>query len=205
DFLDHQSGTADITIRASADGQSVEDTFTVTVNPTTIQLYRFRNITTETGTYLFVGEQEKNAILANPDFNNTFELEGVQEDGSVNSAFRASLESGDDLIPFYRLRSLELPGSYLFVSTEEYDAIFADNSPQRDKWIPEGLDDEDNDLAEFYLFPSGLGSGEPFNRYKNTQNGGFLLAGPEESDAIEANPDLSNVFLLEGGAFESLI
>lgn len=67
------------------------------------------------------------------------------------------------------------------------------------------MDDAGNDLAEFYLFPSELGSGEPFYRYKNTQNGGYLFVGEEESAAILANPDLSNVFTSEGGAFESLI
>ena len=203
DFRENQSGTENITVRATADGLSVEDTFTVTVNsttPTTIELYRFRNTTTETGTYLYVDATERDAILANPDFNQTFELEG-----GGNPAFTASLEAEDDLIPFYRLRSLDLPGSYLFASTEEYDAIFAEDSEQRDKWVQEGLDDEGQDIADFYLLPPSSGSGELFNRYKNTQNGGFLFVGPEESAAIESNDNLSNAFTLEGEAFESII
>ena len=39
----------------------------------TIELFRFRNTTFETDTYIFVGEEERNAIIDNPDFNQTFE------------------------------------------------------------------------------------------------------------------------------------
>lgn len=189
---------------ATAEGQSgEEETFTVTVNPTTIELYRFCNTTTGTGTYLFVEEEERDAILANPDLSQAFKLEGVQEDGSVNSAFRASRQPGEGLIPFYRLRSSLQSGVYLFASTEEHQAVFAEDSPQKDKWIPEGLDDEGNDLAEFYLFPSGSGLGESFERYHNRQNGGYLFVAQEESAAIAGHCDLSNIFMSEGEAFEA--
>ena len=40
---------------------------------------------------------------------------------------------------------------YLFVGEEEYQTIFAEDSPQKDKWEKEGLDDGGNDIAEFYL------------------------------------------------------
>lgn len=165
----------------------------------TIELFRFRNTTFDTGTYLFVGAGERDAIQSNPDLNQTFELEG-----NGNAAFVASVKDGDDLIPFYRLRSLDVPGTYLFVSTGEYDAIFDEDSNQRDKWIKEGSDDEGNDVAEFYLYDGSAERGTEFNRFQNTQNGTFLYTGPSETEAIENNPNLSSLFNNQGVAFESL-
>jgi beta propeller repeat protein len=171
---------------------------------TETKLYRFRNTAFDTGTYLFVGEAEGNSILADANLSQTFELEGVQEDGSTNSAFVASTEPGDDLIPFYRIRSLDVPGTYLFVSNAEYDAIFANNSPQRDKWIQEGSDRQGNDIPEFYLYEGGAERGLEFNRFQNTQNNTFLYAGPEETANINNDPGLSALFNDQGIAFESL-
>ena len=165
----------------------------------TIDLFRFRNTAFDSGTYLFVGAEERDSIQENPDFSETFTLEG---DG--NAAFTASLEDGEDLIPFYRLASLDIPGTYLFVSTGEYDAIFAEDSDQRDKWVQEGLDAEDNDIPEFYLLDGSADRGTEFNRFQNTQNGTFLYAGPEETAAIESDPNLSSLFTNQGVAFESL-
>jgi hypothetical protein len=165
----------------------------------TIELFRFRNTSFDSGTYLFVGAEERDGILDNPDFNETFELEG---DG--NAAFVASTGEGDDLIPFYRLASLDVPGTYLFVSDGEYDAIFAEDSDQRDKWEKEGLDGEGEDIAEFYLYDGSANLGVEFNRFQNTENGTFLYAGPDETEAIESDPNLSNLFVNQGVAFESL-
>ena len=169
----------------------------------TIELFRFRNTTFETGTYLFVGEEERDAIRQNPDFNQTFELEGVQEDGLINPAFTASTNPGEDLTPFYRLQSTETPGTYLFAGTSEYDAIFAEDSDQRDKWIQEGFDGEE-DIPEFYLFDGSADRGTEFNRFQNTQNNTFLYAGPGETEAIENDSNFSSLFNNQGVAFESL-
>ena len=206
-FLEYQSGTADISVIGTADGQSgEEETFTVTVNPTTIEFYRFNNNTTETGAYLFVAEAEKDAILADSDLSRAFTLEGVREDGSVNSAFKASSQPGENLIPLYRIKSANRPiGVYLFVGEEEYQSIFAEDSLQKDKWIKEGLDTEGNDIAEFYLYPSGSDLGESLYRFNNTHNGGYLFVGQEESAAIRSHSDLSDIFISEGEAFETLI
>lgn len=174
-----------------------------TPEPETIELFRFRNTTFETGTYLFVGEAERDSILENPDFNQTFSLEGVQEDETIDPAFVASVETGDDLIPFYRLASLDVPGTYLFVSTAEYDAIFAEDSEQKDKWQQEGVENGE-DVPEFYLLDGSADRGVEFNRFQNTQNGTFLYAGPAETEAIENDPNLSNLFTNQGVAFESL-
>ena len=167
----------------------------------TVELFRFRNTAFDTGTYLFVGEQEREDILNNPDFNETFELEGVQDDDII-PAFTASLEPGDDLIPFYRIQSIDTPGTYLFVSTSEYDAIFAEDSVQRDRWIQEGLDDNDEDIPDFYLLESSADRGVQFNRFQNTQNNTFLYAGPDETASIEN--DFADLFENQGDAFESL-
>ena len=169
----------------------------------TTELFRFRNTRFDTGTYLFVDEQERDRILNNPEFDEIFELEGVQEDDSVTPAFTASIGPGDDLIPFYRIQSLDTPGTYLFVGQGEYDNIFAEDSDQRDKWQPEGLAGEE-DIPDFYLYDSSLDRGVQFDRFQNTQNGVFLYAGPSETQNIENDPFLSDVFVNQGNAFESL-
>jgi hypothetical protein len=171
----------------------------------TIELFRFRNTSFESGTYVFVAAAERDAILADEDLSNTFALDGQQEDGTVNPAFKASLtQAGDDYIPFYRLKSLDVPGTFLFVSTEEYTAIFAENSEQQDKWLKEGLNEEGTDIAEFYLLDSSAERGVAFNRFQNTQNNTFLYAGPDETQAIENEPNLSSLFNNQGVAFASL-
>ena len=170
-----------------------------------IEFYGFRNITFETDTHIFVGEEEKDAILANSDFNQTFSLDNVTKDGAINSAFVASVTSGVDLVPFYRLRSLQIPGTYLFVSTEEYNSIFIEGSNQNDKWVKEGLDAEGIDLPEFHLYGVGAHQGIEFHRFQNIDNNTFLFAGSEETNAILNNPNLSGAFTHQGIAFESFI
>jgi hypothetical protein len=172
--------------------------------PETIELYRFRNTAFETGTYVFVGAEERDNILEDPDLNQTFSLDGQQEDGTINPAFVASTVAGEDYIPFYRLSSLENPGTFLFVSTEEYEGIFAENSDQRDKWEQQGFDEAETDIPEFYLYDGSADLGTEFNRFQNSQNNTFLYAGPEETEAIANDPNLANVFNDQGVAFESL-
>ena len=162
-------------------------------------LYRFRNTSFSTGTYLFVGEQERDNILNDPNLSQTFILEG---DG--NRAFVASTESGDGLVPLYRLRNLDILGTYLFVSTQEYNAIFAEDSPQRNKWAKEGLDTNGGDIPEFYVYGVGANRGTEFNRFQNRENNTFLFAGPSETAAINSDPNLPRTFIDQGGAFESL-
>ena len=141
--------------------------------------------------------------LANPNLNQTFALDGVTEDGTVKPAFVASATPGDDLIPFYSLQSLDVPGTYLFVSTEEYNLIFADDSNQKDKWVKEGLDADNNDIPEFYLYGAGTNQGIDFHSFQNTQNNTFFYAGSEETAAINGDPNLSGTFLDQGVAFEA--
>jgi peptidyl-prolyl cis-trans isomerase B (cyclophilin B) len=169
----------------------------------TIDLFRFRNTSFDSGTYLFVGAAERNDIQSNNNLSEIFALEG-----EGNSAFKASTvqDVGDDeLLPFYRLRSLDVEGTYLFVSTEEYDAIFDEDSEQNDKWEKEGFDAEGQDVAEFYLYGADAGKGTEFHRFQNNENNTFLFAGPEETEAINNDSSLSATFTDQGVAFEALI
>jgi hypothetical protein len=189
---------------AVGDANLQDGNVTVGESSSTIELFRFRNTNFDTGTYVYVGAEERASIESNPDFNQTFELDGRQEDGTVNPAFTASLAPGEGLIPFYRIRSLDVAGTYLFVSTEEYNGIFAEGSDQRDKWVQEGLDAADEDVPEFYLYEGSGDNGVEFNRFQNTQNNTFLYAGPDESAAIANDPNLSSLFNNQGVAFDSL-
>ncbi|MDJ0743379.1 MAG: cohesin domain-containing protein [Xenococcaceae cyanobacterium MO_167.B27] len=194
DLLLTESVLTDDDITVGDSSNTIED------SSNTIELFRFRNTTFDTGTYVFVGEAERDAILANPDFNQTFELEG---DG--NPAFVASTVSGDDLEGFFRLSSLDNPGTFLFVGQGEYDAIFAPDSDQRDRWEQQGFDtDGTTDIPEFYLYGVGAGLGTQFNRFQNRANNTFLYAGPDETAAINNDPNFSAVFFDQGAAFESL-
>ena len=201
--IDLQTASISVNEQELTFGESNFDDGSVTVvgrsDLNNIQLFRFRNTTFDTGTYLFVGAEERDAILANPDFNQTFELEG-----NGSPAFTASSENEDDLTPFFRLKSVDVPGTFLFVSTGEYDAIFAENSAQRDKWQAEGLDAQGIDIPEFYLFGVGSSQGVEFNRFQNLQNNTFLYAGPSESSGINKDPNLSSIFIDQGTAFESI-
>ncbi len=169
-----------------------------------VELFRFRNITSDSGAYIFVDATERDTILANSELNQIFALEGGQEDESIVPAFTASSSPGEGLVPFFRLSSLVNPGSFLFVGTGEYDAIFAEGSDQQNQWEVQGLDAEGNDIPDFYLSDGSLGSGVNFNRFQNTQNNTFFFAGPEETEEITNNPELSNIFTNQGFAFASL-
>jgi hypothetical protein len=196
--------TEDFFGAALASSRSEEDT-PPPVNPDPLPegqtgLYRFRNNTYPTGTYIFVGEQERDNILNNPELSRNFSLEG-----GGNRAFVASNQPADDLIPLYRLRNVEITGTYLFVSTEEYDGIFAEESNQRNKWVKEGLDPDGADIPEFYVYGGGANQGTEFHRFQNQDNNTFLYAGPSETEAINNDPNLSATFVDQGIAFESLL
>ena len=167
-----------------------------------IELYSFRNITIDSDTHNFVGKEERDAILVNPDFNQTFSLENVAEDGAFNSAFVASVTPRSDLLPFYRLRSLDTPGTNLFVSTEEYNSIFIEGSEQRDKWVKEGINPEGVDIPEFYLYGVGANQGIEFHRFQHLDNHTFLYADPELTATINSDPNMAATFINQGVAFE---
>lgn len=64
------------------------------------------------GTYLYLGEEERQSLLGNfPEF---------KEEGL---AFQVGVERGDDLIPLYRFQNLNQLGTYLYVGEEEKQNI----------------------------------------------------------------------------------
>ncbi|ELS03461.1 Calx-beta domain-containing protein [Xenococcus sp. PCC 7305] len=157
--------------------------------------------------YIYVAATEKNDILANHNFSQTFEIER-----NGNYAFKANLEPQDDLLPFFRLKNIDVyrgfrsyGGTYLYVSTEEYDSIFAEDSDQKDRWIKEGLDAEGIDIPEFYLYGVGANQGIEFHRFQHISNHTFFFASPEETEAIYRDPLLSESYIDQGIAFESFI
>ncbi|VEP17574.1 CHRD domain-containing protein (fragment) [Hyella patelloides LEGE 07179] len=157
----------------------------------TIDLFRFRNTTFDSGTYIFVSEQERDTIIDNPDLNQIFELEGEQEDGSINPAFTASANPGEGLSPLYRFQSNITPGNYLFVGEQERQNI---DTNFAEEFNEEGL--------AFYVYQAGSDRGAEFTRFQNQNRPGtYLFAGEAESANIRANfPN----FLEEGVAFEAL-
>ena len=184
------------TIKISHNTDLTADSFSIATN---IEMFRFRNITLETKSDLFVGAVERDLILNDPDLNQTFKLEN-----NGNPVFTVSLSEGENLNPFYRLQSLDVSGSYLFVSTEEYGAIFDEDSEQKDKWIKEGIDAEGKDIPEFYLYSPNAEPGIEFNRFQNIQNGIFFYSDSVETEIIQSDPNLSSSFINQGIAFKAL-
>ena len=77
-----------------------------------IDLYRFRS---NHGTYLLVGETERNQILNDPNFSGEY-----TEEGRAFSVYDAGSGEGTD---FHRLRRLDTPGAYIYVAGDELDNI----------------------------------------------------------------------------------
>jgi hypothetical protein len=144
-----------------------------------VPLFRFQN-TLQPGTYLFVGEEERQSVLAN---YTQFVEEG--------QAFKVGVEPDDDLIVMNRFQNSLVPGTYLYAGEEESISIRA-NYPN---FIEEGI--------AFYAYPGGVGKGIDFYRFQNTLvPGTYLFVGGEERQNILANfPN----FVEEGVAFEAFI
>ena len=79
-----------------------------------IALYRFQN-TQRPGTYLFVGEGERNNIITDPNLSNTFNEEGI-------AFFVYSAGAGEET-PFFRFQNSLIPGTYIYAAGLEADII----------------------------------------------------------------------------------
>ena len=79
-----------------------------------IALYRFQN-TQRPGTYLFVGEGERNNIISNPNLSNTFNEEGI--------AFYVYSAGAGEETPFVRFQNSLIPGTYIYAAGLEADII----------------------------------------------------------------------------------
>jgi trimeric autotransporter adhesin len=147
-------------------------------SPLTTSIYRFQN-TGITGTYLFVGDEERQSVLNN---NPGFALEG--------EAFKVGVQAGDDLLPVYRFQNLDRQGTYLYVGEEERQNILATNP----RFQEEG--------RAFYVLDPASDKGTEIYRFRNTEagkDGTYIFVGAQERDNIQAN--FSN-YVLEGVAFE---
>lgn len=146
-------------------------------------IYRFQSDITP-GTYLFVGDEERQNI--NRDFSNSFTEEGI--------AFNAAVEPNDELIPLFRFQSTQRPGTYLFTGEAERNSIKADPNLSN-AFTEEGI--------AFYVYGVGSEQASPFSRFQNSLvSGTYLYATGAEADNIRANfPN----FLEEGIAFEARI
>lgn len=181
DFLENQLGSAEITLRATANGQTVDDTFSVTVdtddtdepnpepepneNLLNTDIFRFQNNDVP-GTYIYVTQPEAENIRDN--------FDNFTEEGK---AFQVAVESGDDLMPMYRFQSEDNPGTYLFVGETERENIqenFAESFSE------EGL--------AFYTRSADSGLGTSFSRFhNNAQPGTYLFATGSERENIREN------------------
>ena len=79
-----------------------------------IPLYRFQNNQLP-GTYLFVGEQERNSINADPNFSSTFTEEGI--------AFYVYGAGANEETAFSRFQNSNILGTYLYAAGGEADNI----------------------------------------------------------------------------------
>ncbi|MEM9271347.1 MAG: hypothetical protein AAGA80_00100 [Cyanobacteria bacterium P01_F01_bin.143] len=144
-------------------------------------IYRFQSNVTP-GTYLFVGEAERQNI--NQNLSDNFIDEGV--------AFNAAIAPNDELIPLFRFQSTQLPGTYLFVGEAERNSINADPNLSS-SFNEEGI--------AFYVYGAGADEAAPFSRFQNSSvPGTYLYATGTEAANIRTN--LPN-FVEEGIAFEA--
>ena len=149
------------------------------VEPTHVNIYRFQS-NERPGTYLFVGEEERQSI--NTNFANSFVEEGI--------AFQAAVQPGDDLIGLNRFQNGNVPGTYLYAGEEESQDIRV-NFPN---FIEEGI--------AFYVYGSGAGENQFFRFQNSSVPGTYLYATGSEAENIRANfPN----FIEEGIAFEAKI
>ncbi|ELS03920.1 hypothetical protein Xen7305DRAFT_00036440 [Xenococcus sp. PCC 7305] len=146
-------------------------------------IYRFQSTGTP-GTYLFVGEQERQNI--NQNLPDSFIEEGI--------AFNAAIEPNDELIPLFRFQSTQRPGTYLFTGEAERNSINAD---------PDLSNSFNEEGIAFYVYGTGAGAASPFSRFQNSLvSGTYLYATGNEANSIRAGrPN----FLEEGIAFEASI
>lgn len=186
ELLDGQFGIADITIRATANGQFIDDTFSIEVsenNESKLDSPIFRFQSNEIpGTFLYVGEEERQNIEQN--LADDFVNEGI--------AFNAAIAPDDDLIAFFRFQSTQMPGTFLYVGEDERNSINADPNLSN-SFTDEGI--------SFYVYGAGAGEETPFFRFQNSDvPGTYLYATGAEAENIRVN--FTN-FIEEGIAFEA--
>lgn len=150
--------------------------------------------------YFYVGQDELNSIVNNPDLNQFLEPD-YNESGSA-FAFRGSLREIDDLlVPTYRYQHRDKDnsgfGNFTYSYATEDERSIYDNDPN---FFYEGI--------SWLAFPTGSGFTENIYRLKNTKNPvdyTMMFSGQGEKDFILNTPPTSNFFVDDGAAFESIL
>ncbi|MGI0480225.1 antibiotic biosynthesis monooxygenase [Geminocystis sp. CENA526] len=142
----------------------------------TTPMYRFR---TGDGTYMYVGEEERQSILTN--------FTSFVEEGE---AFKVATQANDDLISIYRFRNTDLAGAYIYVGEEERQSILANYT---DTFVEEGL--------AFYAYGADANKADDIFRFQ-TLPGSYMYVGEQERDSIISG---NFGFVDEGVAFEAIL
>lgn len=147
------------------------------INSLDSQIYRFQN-TAIPGTYIYVGERERENIQQN--YTDFYE-EGL--------AFKVATEPEENLIPIYRFQNNNVPGTYLFVGEAERNNI---QQNFQNTFSEEGL--------AFYVYGADEGRGTTLYRFQNTTQPGtyIFVAEAERANILDNYPS----FIEEGAAFE---
>lgn len=150
------------------------------------------------GTYLFAGYQE----ARNTTLDSSFGFY-PQNNPSGNLAFQAipaglSLDE-DSLTTIHRYQNRMIPSTYLYVNQGEHEIIKAQQTIG-------GLGDFLYEGEAFQVFEPDANKGVDFYRFQNLQvQGTYIFVTEAEKNSIINDPNLSNIFQLEGVAFEAII
>jgi hypothetical protein len=175
--LNNLTNTGDNAVSGSQGDYGLSVSYEGDLNALDAAIYRFQN-TAIPGTYIYVGESERQNIQQN--------LPGFREEGL---AFKVAALQADGLIPIYRFQNKIAPGTYLYVGETERESINRDFS---NSFTEEGL--------AFYVFGANEGEGTTLYRFQNSaQPGTYIFVAEAERTNILEN---FSSFVEEGIAFE---
>ncbi|AFZ54074.1 Calx-beta domain-containing protein [Cyanobacterium aponinum] len=136
------------------------------------------------------GDGKNDGVILNLQDGSDYDLDGAENGIIHKRGFFADGDAPEIILDtaMYRFRSLNTDSSYLYVGEEERNSILTNYT---NSFIEEGL--------AFYVSDTPEDGLIAFNRFRNTnQTGGYIYAGEEESQSIQANyPN----FAFEGIAF----
>ena len=151
-----------------------------TNDPLTAPVYRFYNPISR-GHFFTTSTQERDTVLANPQWQYTFEGVG----------FQASASAGTNLLPVYRFYNPISKGHFFTTSESEKNNVIA--NPQW-QYSFEGIG--------FYAYGSSANLGADVYRFYNaTSRGHFFTISEAERNNVLANPQWQ--YTAEGVGFEA--
>ncbi len=149
-------------------------------DPLTSPVYRFYNAQSK-GHFFTTSTQERDTVLANPQWQYTFEGVG----------FQASASAGTNLLPVYRFYNPISKGHFFTTSESEKNNVIA--NPQW-QYSFEGIG--------FYAYGSSANLGADVYRFYNaTSRGHFFTISEAERNNVLANPQWQ--YTAEGVGFEA--